>query len=169
MLKSVIEVLKDCFLRLKPVNSFVYISDDLVRCQGNQRNYEVAVDDMTLSQLNITDNTFVMKLEISVLSHVDEEQTILDVQDTAYTAACTVVEALDTYPDYKGVLRVHDYSIATVSHMTDDDAAGVRLSLTLKVPNPADLCGDVWGDKPDEPADHEIELNPITLPKKKLC
>lgn len=170
MLKEIINTLKDCFTRYKTVRSFLYISEDLVRCQGNQGNFEVTVDDVTRSALNITDGTFTFECDIMVLSHVGNGQTILDVQDTAYTIAATVVETLDIRPEYQGVLRVRDYSIITVSHVTDDDASGVRLTLKLEVPNPAQLCDEsVWGDPAVDPVIKPVDVKPIKLPVKPIC
>lgn len=170
MLNDIIQALRDCFTRYKSVRSFLYISEDLVRCQGNQGNFEVTVDDVTRSALNITDGTFTFECDIMVLSHVGNGQTILDVQDTAYTIAATVVETLDIRPEYQGVLRVRDYSIITVSHVTDDDASGVRLTLKLEVPNPAQLCDEsVWGDPAVDPVIKPVDVKPIKLPVKPIC
>lgn len=170
MLNSIIQTLKDCFTRYKGVYTFRYQSEDLNNAQNNFKGFQVYVDDVSRHQLNITDGTFTAEFEITVLSHVGKGQTILGLQDFAYTLAATVVETLDRNPEYQGVMRVHDYSILTVSHATDDDAAGVRLTLVLEVPNPALLCDDsVWGEPVPEPKDKEIELHTITLPKKKLC
>lgn len=170
MLKDIINTLKDCFTRYKNVRTFIYQSEDLFNAQNDYDAWQVYVDDVTRSALNITDSTFTFECDITVLSHVGEDDTILDVQDKAYSMAATVVEMLDRNPKYYGVLRVHDYSILTVSHVSDDDAAGVRLTLILDVPNPADLCDDkIWGEpyEPDEEPD--LEITTITLPKRKLC
>lgn len=170
MLKDVINVLKDCFTRLKGVGTFRYQSDSLNNAQNNYKGYQVYVDDVSEHALNITDGTFTATFQIMVLSHVGKGQTILGVQDVAYSMAATVVEALDSYPKYQGVLRVHDYSILTCSHVTDDDASGVRLTLVLEVPNPADLCDDdIWGEPLPDPVVKPIEVKTITLPKAKLC
>lgn len=169
MLKDIVNVLKDCFSRYKGVNTFKYQSDDLNNSQNDYASWQVYVDDMSHHQLNITDGTFTAEFQIMILSHVDDGETILDKQDYAYSLAATVVETLDRKVDYQGILRVHDYSIVTVSHISDDDSAGVNLSLVLQVPNPADLCYGDWQEPVPEPEEEQIELNVITLPKKKLC
>ena len=169
MLKDIVNVLKDCFSRYKGVNTFKYQSDDLNNSQNDYASWQVYVDDMSHHQLNITDGTFTAEFQIMILSHVDDGETILDKQDYAYSLAATVVETLDRKVEYQGILRVHDYSIVTVSHISDDDSAGVNLSLVLQVPNPADLCYGDWQEPVPEPEEEQIELNVITLPKKKLC
>lgn len=169
MLKDIINVLKDCFTRYKGVRTFIYQSDDYNNAQNDFDAWQVYVDDVTRSDLNITDSTFTFECDIMVLSHVGGDETILDVQDKAYAMAATVVEMLDRNPVYYGVLRVRDYSILTVSHVTDDDAAGVRLTLKLDTPNPADLCYDEWQEPWEPQPEPDLDITTITLPKKPLC
>lgn len=170
MLKEIIDILKDCFTRYKAVNTFRYQSESLNNAQNNYKGFQVYVDDVTDSKLNISDSTFTFECFIMILSPVGKGQTILDVQDTAYTIAATVVETLDIRPEYQGVLRVRDYSIMTSSHVSDDDAAGVRLDLVLEVPNPALLCDEsVWGEPKTDPVIKPIDVKPIKLPTKPIC
>ena len=178
MLKDVINILKDISLRHKGVRTFKYQSDIYNNAQNNHQYYQVYVDDISLHELNITTNIFKARFEVYILGFTDDENTILDVQNNAYTIACDIMAYIDTKSDFKGVLRVYDYSILTVSHYTDDNAAGVKLSLVLEMPNPVDLCTleDNFNDEPyeDEP-DKEIDLNiseigdidlkPIELPR----
>ena len=117
-----------------------------------------------------------------ILGFVDDENPILDVQNNAYTIAADIIAKIDTDDEYKGFLSVHDYSIVTLSHYTDDDAAGVKLSLVLAMPSPVDLCelDENFNDEPYEPEqDGEITINkddvgditikPIKLPKNRNC
>ena len=91
---------------------------------------------------------------------------------------CDILAKIDTDEAYKGVLSLYDYSILTLSHYTDDSAAGVKLSIILEMPNPVNLCtlDDNFNDEPyEEPEDTEIDINdnevgdidltPISLPK----
>ena len=178
MLKDVINILKDISLRHKGVRTFKYQSDIYNNAQNNHQYYQVYVDDISLHELNITTNIFKARFEIYILGFTDDENTILDVQNNAYTIACDIMAYIDTKSDFKGVLRVYDYSILTVSHYTDDNAAGVKLSLVLEMPNPVDLCTleDNFNDEPyEDESDKEIDLNiseigdidlkPIELPR----
>lgn len=168
MIKSLVGVLRDCFTRHRAVGTFRYQSDDLNNAQNSFKGLQVYLDDVSEHQLNITDGTFTSEFQIMVLGHVERPKEIIDVQDEAYTLAASVVERLDR--SYYGSLRVHDYSIMTVSHVTDDDSAGVRLTLVLQTPNPADLCSeDIWEEPKEDENEPLLELNPITLPKRRLC
>lgn len=182
MLRDVVNIIKDISLRHKGVRTFRYQSEILNNAQNNNAMYQVYVDDVSLHELNITTNIFKAKFEIYILGFVDDDTTVLEVQNNAYTIACDIMAYIDIKDEFKGVLSVYDYSILTLSHYTDDNAAGVKLSLVLQMPNPVNLCtlDDNFNDEPweDEP-DHEIDINneeigdldinPITLPTNRIC
>lgn len=178
MLKDVINILKDISLKHKGVKTFKYQSDIYNNAQNNHKYFQVYVDDVSLHELNITTNIFKARFEVYILGFVDSDTTVLDVQNNAYTIACDIMAYIDTKSDFKGVLRVYDYSILTVSHYTDDNAAGVKLSLVLEMPNPVDLCTlednfnvEPYEDEPDKEIDlniseiGDITLTPISLPR----
>ena len=184
MIKDIIEILKNVSLRHKGVRTFKYQSDIYNNAQNNYATYQVYVDDISLHQLNITTNIFKAEFQIYILSQPDgtSGNTILDVQNNAYTIACNIMAYIDTQDEFKGVLSVYDYSILTLSHYTDDNAAGVKLSLVLEMPNPVNLCelDDNFNDEPyPEEQDQEIDIdtdeigdidiNPITLPRNRNC
>ena len=182
MLKDVINILKDISLRHKGVHTFRYQGDDLNNAQNNHKYYQVYVDDISHHQLNITTNIFKAEFQIYILGFVDDEHSILDVQNNAYTIAADIIAYIDTQEAYKGVLSVYDYSILTLSHYTDDSSAGVKLSLVLEMPSPVNLCtlDDNFNDEPyEDDKDNEIDLdinevgdidlNPIQLPKSCGC
>ena len=182
MLKDVVNIIKDISLRHKGVRTFRYQSEILNNAQNNHAMYQVYVDDVSLHELNITTNIFKAKFEIYILGFVDDDTTVLEVQNNAYTVACDIMAYIDIKDEFKGVLSVYDYSILTLSHYTDDNAAGVKLSLVLEMPNPVNLCelddnfnDEPWEDEPDHEIDinneeiGEIEINPITLPTNRIC
>lgn len=183
MLKDIIEILKDISLRHKGVRTFRYQSDVYNNAQNNYAAYQVYVDDINMHQLNITNNVFTSSFEIYILSQADgtSGNTILDIQDNAFTIASDIVAYIDG-SDFKGVLSVYDYSILTLSHYSDDNAAGVKLSLVLKAPSPVNLCTleDNFNDEPYEETEDnvidinkeeigDIDLNPIHLPINRRC
>ena len=178
MLKDVINILKEISLRHKGVCTFKYQSDILNNAQNNHKYYQVYVDDVSLHQLNITTNIFKAEFEVYVLGFVNDENDILEVQNNAYTIAADIIAYIDTQDAFKGILSVYDYSILTVSHYTDDNAAGVKLSLILEMPSPVNLCElednfneEPYEVEPDKEIDliinevGEIDLKPIELPK----
>lgn len=182
MLKDVIEILKDISLRHKGVRTFRYQSDVLNNAQNNYGTFQVYVDDASFHQLNITTNIFRAEFQVYVLGFVDDENDVLTVQNNAYTIACDIMAYIDTQEAFQGVLSVYDYSILTLSHYSDDNSAGVKLSLVLQMPSPVNLCtlDDNFNDEPyEEEKDKEIDinddevgdidLNPIHLPINRRC
>ena len=182
MLKDVINIIKDVALRHKGVRTFRYQGSDLNNAQNNYKGYQVYIDDISLHELNITNNIFKAQFEIYVLGHTDDETPILDVQNNAYTIAADIMAYLDTAEAYRGVLSVYDYSILTLARYSDDNAAGVKLSLVLQMPSPVNLCvlEDNFNDEPYEeeeilPIDinkdelGDYDLKPIHLPTKDNC
>ena len=182
MLKNVIEVIKEASLSHRGVYTFRYQGNDYNNQQNNHRMYQVYVDDVSLHQLNITTNIFKAEFEIYVLGFVDDEHTVLDVQNNAYTIAVDIMAFIDTQEAFQGILSVYDYSILTLSHYTDDNAAGVKLSLVLQMPSPLNWCtlDDNFDDEPhEEEQDKEIDIpttevgeldiNPIKLPINRRC
>ena len=182
MLKDVIEILKNASLRHKGVYTFRYQGDDLNNAQNNYKMYQVYVDDISLHQLNITTNIFKVEFQIYILGFVNEDKTILDVQDDAYTIAVDLMAFIDSQDEFQGVLSVYDYSILTLSRYGDDSSAGVKLSLVLQMPSPLNWCtlSENFDDEPhEEEEDHKIDvdtnevgditINPIKLPRNRNC
>ena len=182
MIKDVIEILKNISLRHKGVKTFKYQGDDFFNSQNNNKMYQVYVDDISHHQLNITTGIFRVEFQIYVLGFVDDEHTVLDVQNNAYTIACDIMAKIDTDEANKGVLSVYDFSILTLSHYTDDSAAGVKLSLVLQMPSPLNWCelDENFNDEPySGDTDTEItisgdtvgdiDIRPIKLPKTRNC
>ena len=184
MLKDVIDILRDISLRHKNVYTFRYQDDMLNNAQNNYPGYQVYVSDTSMHQLNITTNIFKAEFQIYILGHATGESgnTILDVQNDAYTIAADIMAYIDTKEEFYGILSVYDYSILVLSHYTDDDSAGVKLSLVLEMPSPVNLCtlDDNFDDEPHEeepdrdidiPSSEigDIEINPIHLPRNREC
>lgn len=182
MLKDVIEILKNASLRHKGVYTFRYQGDDLNNAQNNYKMYQVYVDDISLHELNITTNIFKVEFQIYILGFVNEDKTILDVQDDAYTIAVDLMAFIDSQDEFQGVLSVYDYSILTLSRYGDDSSAGVKLSLVLQMPSPLNWCtlDENFDDEPHkEEEDHKIDvdtnevgditINPIRLKRNREC
>lgn len=182
MLKDVIEVLKEASLRHKGVYTFRYQGDDLNNAQNNYKMYQVYVDDISHHELNITTGIFKAEFQIYILGFVNEDKTILDVQNDAYTIAVDIMAFIDSQEEYQGILSVYDYDILTLSHYTDDSSAGVKLSLVLQMPSPLNWCtlSENFDDEPhEEEEDHKIDvddnevgditINPIKLPRNRNC
>lgn len=183
MLKDVVNIIKDTALRHKGVKSFKYTGDDLHNHQNNDEYYQVLLDDVSYHQLNITTNIFKVEFNLYILGFpVNIEEDILEKQNNAYTIAADIIAFIDNNTEFNGYLSVYDYSILTLSHYTDDNAAGVKLSLILAMPSPVNLCelDDNFNDEPYQPEPDkkidiltdetgDIDIKPITLKPSRRC
>lgn len=164
MYKELIEVIKNICLRYKGTKTFRYQDVFLNNAQNNYATLQIYLSDTTHHDLNISTvpNIFKMEVTLYILDHPSkEEDAILDCQDRCYDAALNIIAKLDRLEEYQDIISVHDYSITTISHYSDDDSAGVRASIELEIPVGVDLCAvdDNFNEKPYEPEpDHEIDL-----------
>ena len=170
MLTDVITVLKDLCLRHNGVRTFKYQDKTYNNAQNNHKTFQTYLSDTSFHQLNITTTVFRAEFQLYVLNQPekkDDPDDILAVQEEAYEIACNIIAAIDELEDYKGILSVYDYSILVISHYSDDDSAGVKVSLVISMPNPVSLC-DIWdnfNDDPyEEPEDPEIDVPETEIP-----
>ena len=177
MYKEIINIIRNICLRYKGVKTFKYQDSCFNNQQNSNKGFQVYVDDTTLSELNIETDIFKVSYEIFILNNGND---ILDNQDQAFNIAVNLMAYLDNMPQYHGILSVYDYSIMTLSHYTDDDSSGVKLSLVLQAPSPLSLCTlqDNFNDEPYEDTeskdneitvtdrnDKELDVHPVKLPR----
>lgn len=164
MLEEVINIIKDVSLRHKAVNDFHYQDNLLTNAQNNHKYYQVIVDDTNYHQLLISynPNIFTATFDIYVLGFVDTDNTILNVQSNAYDIALQIMWKIQSIDEYDGIIDVHDYSIVTLSHYTDDNCAGVKMTLELRLPFGFCENDENFDDEPTELTDY-INTKDITL------
>lgn len=180
MFKTIIDYIADIASKHKLVNTVKYQSRSLINQQHSNANYEVVIEDNAYFQWIKTSNVFTLTLNIDVLSHTStRDGDELRIHDEAFLIINNILKYIEADPLYKGILSIYDYSIMHISHFTDDNSAGGRLSLELAVPNPVTFCNymDNFGEPITEEKDKEItlpteeekdlDLKPITLPKNK--
>lgn len=181
--KDVIDILKDTLSRFKGVNFVRYSGDDLNNQQHNHKPIQCYIDDISFHQFNLTQNIVKAEYQIYILG-VPEHDTpddILDVQDTCYNIAINMLAYIDNFGDFNGMLSLHDYSILSLSHYTAQNNAGVKLSVTVTIPNGVDMCsvedyiGKPYTPEEDKEIDIDtketgnIDVKPITLRPTRRC
>lgn len=181
--KQVVDIIVDTLSRFKGVNFVKYQGDDLNNQQQNYKTLQCYVDDISLHQFNLTTNIVKAEYQIYILGFPTNESgnQVLDIQDRCYDVAIYTLAMIDNHPDFKGIVRVYDYSILTLSRYSEQSNAGVKLSVVLEIPNGVDLCqlDDMFGEPYTPEEDKEIDLNddevgditltPIKLPKNRDC
>lgn len=182
--KDIVDALVGVLSRFKGVNFVRYTGDDLINQQQNHKTLQCWIDNITLSQYNLTTNINKINFEIYILGFADGSSgnTVLDVQDKCYNLAVNFMTYIDNMPQFQNLISLYDWSILTLDRYTEQSNAGVKLSLVLNAVSPINLCTfeDWFNDEPyqDDP-DHEIdiynnevgdiEIQPIKLPRNKKC
>ena len=131
--KDVVNILKDTLSRFKGVNLVKYQGDDLNNQQHNYKTIQCYIDDISHHQFNLTTNIVKAEYNIYILGFPEHDtpDDILDVQDNCYNVAINVLYYIDNLEAFKGIVRVYDYSIMSLSRFTGQANAGVRLSVVL--------------------------------------
>ena len=123
----------------KAVNYVGYKRTININDQNNEKYFQFIIDNESLLEKQIVEGILTLRLNIDVLGFVSSDLTVLDVQDTALHIILDYIEYINADREYFN-LEVRDYSIASYSEYTDDNAAGVRCSLQLIIPSPINLC-----------------------------
>lgn len=162
MINSILEILKDVFLRHKGVKTFRYQAEKLNNAQNSYEEIQVYVEDVSYHNLNITTNIFTSEFEIYILQPFSSTQEqVIEAQTNCMAVAIDVIGYIDNDKELQNKLNIHDYSIITMSHYTTDDSAGVKLSLTFEIPSILNLC-DLDSNFNEEPYE-QVDKNDNTI------
>lgn len=172
MINTFVNLFKNIALRHKGVKSFRYQGDDFNNAQHNYDTFQVYLDDVSYHNLNITNNVFTSEFNLYILSKTDDENKVENIQTKAFTIAVDILGYLDSKNEYHGILKLHDYSIITLSNYTAQRNCGVKLSVVLETPSPLNLCSidDNFNDEPyEEEQEVDLDIKVIDLPKTRRC
>jgi len=160
--KEIVNTIIDVLSRFKGVNFVRYTSSDLINQQNNNKTIQCWIDNISMSEYNLTTNINKIEFQIYILGFVDSEKTQLDIQDVCYNIAVNFLTYIDNMPQFKNLITLYDWSILTIDRFSDDANAGVKVSVVLNAVSPINLCDfENWfNDEPyPEEQDHEIDIN----------
>ena len=178
--KQIVDSLIQVLSRFKGVNYVKYTGDDLINQQNNHKTLQCWIDNISMSQYNLTTNINKIEFQVYILGFPTGESgnTALDIQDKCYNAAVNFLTYIDNMPEFQNLISLYDWSILTLDRFTDDSNAGVKVSVVLNAVSPINLCEyqDWFNDEPYTPEeDKEIDINinevgdidlkPISLPR----
>lgn len=184
MLEEIINIIKEWCLKYKTTKRFVYQSEVEINHQNNNGYLQFIVDDTNTHTVN-DNETITTTLDIYVLDFVkeDNKDNILKAQSKCYDAILRIIYQIENDNKYKHIIHINNYDILTLSHFTDDNCSGVKVTLSLIVPLPIDNCtiNEYFNDIPYlEPLDdkvidiksnpslkNELVLKPIKIPFNK--
>ena len=182
--KDIVDTLVGVLSRFKGVNYVRYIGDDLINQQQNHKTLQCWMDNISLSEYNLTTNINKISFEVYILGFPDgtSGNTVLDVQDVCYNVAVNFLTYIDNMPQFQNLISLYDWSILTLDRFSEQSNAGVKLSVVLNAVSPINLCDfEGWfnEDPYEEEKDKEITIsgdtvgditiNPIKLPKNRTC
>lgn len=177
MIKNLVECIKDKAEHIKNVKFFKYEGADLINAQNNNATVQVWVEDDVFTEFIVTKNLIKVQMNIDILDNIGENESKLDVHDRTTKIAIVLIKLLEE--NYKNILSVYDYNLLNVSHYTDDDLFGTRMSLYLTMPSPVNQCNindfidylneyeknddnEITINKPEIDI-NKIDINPIKL------
>ena len=168
MYNQIIQYIMECAMKHVAVKSVKYQSRILINQQNSNPNYQVVIEDDAYLQYMKSGNVNTMSLNIDILSHCGDDDNILDIQSTALQIAAELLKYVETDDYFLSLLKIDDYDFLMLSHFTDDDSAGVRISIQFVVPNPVDMCS--FRDNFDEDKGFTVEKEDnIDLKKEQDC
>lgn len=179
MLKNLVEVIKEQAENIKGVKFFKYEGADLINAQNNNATIQVWVEDDVFIEYIVTKDLIKVQLNIDILDNIGDGEDTIDVHDRTNKIAIVLIKLLEER--YKGILSVYDYNLLNLSHYTDDDLFGTRMSIYLTMPSPVNECNinefidelneyykeydkDITIKKPEINIDN-ININPVKLKK----
>lgn len=185
MYNDIINYILGVAMKHTAVKAVKYQSRLLINAQPTNPSLQFIVEDNADAQHYKQSGTFALNLNIDIIGHPTEEVPSLDMQSYAFQAANEIVAYVNSDKEYQGLLSTLDKDFIFLSHFTDDNSSGVRLSWQLAIPDPIDYCtltdnfdedrighlttDDVDLNPTDIPASNEntLTLNPIRLPSNK--
>lgn len=166
MYKEIIDYLINIALRHKGVKSAKYQSRQLINQQNNNAYMQVVIEDDVFSQFIISSNIYTITLNLDILAFVNPQYSNLEAQSDAFQVANEILSFIQNDRKYSHLLSVYDYSLLSLSHFTDDNCSGQRLTLELQIPNPVNEC-TLMDNFTDEVPEEKIET--ITLASEDEC
>ena len=179
MLKNLINVIKENAEHINGIKFFKYEGADLINSQNNNSTIQVWVEDDVFIEYLTTKDLLKLQLNIDILDTIRDGEDILETHDRTTKIAIVLIKLIEER--YKNILSVYDYNLLNVSHYTDDDLFGTRMSIYLTMPSPVNECNinefidelneyeknedkEITINKPEIDINN-ININPIKLKK----
>ena len=140
MFEQIMDYIGTTALKHVAVKQYKYQKRIMINQQNNNAYMQVVIEDDPYGQYIKTNGVYTLTLNIDVLGFPKDDTEILKIQSDAFQVASELIAYIDKDMTFMDRISVYDYSMLSISHFTDDNAAGQRISLELVVPNPINLC-----------------------------
>lgn len=179
MIKNLVEAIKEQAEHIKNVKHFNYEGADLINAQNNNSTIQIWIEDDIFTEYLVTKDLVKVQMNIDILDNIGENEEKVDVHDRTNKLGIVLIKLIEE--SYKNILSVYDYNLLNVSHYTDDDLFGTRMSIYFTMPSPVNECNinefidelneyeknddkEITINKPEIDIDN-ININPIKLKK----
>lgn len=164
MLEQIINYILSVAAKHILINYIRYDSKILVNQQNSNLNYQFIIEDNGyISSNSGNDNANTFTLNFDVIAHTNGSPSeILNVQSNAFQAASEIIKYIQRDDKFLGTVNIDDFDYLFLSHWTDDDSAGVRVTLNLIIPCLVNLCNLYSNFDEDKKLD-EITDNDINI------
>ena len=138
MIKNLVEAIKEQAEHIKNVKHFNYEGADLINAQNNNSTIQIWIEDDIFTEYLVTKDLVKVQMNIDILDNIGDDEEKVDVHDRTNKLGIVLIKLIEE--NYKNILSVYDYNMLNVSHYTDDDLFGTRMSLYLTMPSPINFC-----------------------------
>lgn len=138
MIKNLVEAIKEQAEHIKNVKHFNYEGADLINAQNNNSTIQIWIEDDIFTEYLVTKDLVKVQMNIDILDNIGDDEEKVDVHDRTNKLGIVLIKLIEE--NYKNILSVYDYNLLNVSHYTDDDLFGTRMSLYLTMPSPINFC-----------------------------
>ena len=165
MIKELVLAIKEQAEHIKGVKFFKYEGADLINAQNNNATIQVFVEDDIFTEYLVTKDLIKVQMNIDILDNIRDGENLLETHDKTNKIAIVLIKLIEE--SYKNILSVYDFNMLNVSHYSDDDLFGTRVSLYLTMPSPVNECNiNDFIDKLNEY--YKAEDNEITINKPEI-
>lgn len=165
MIKNLVEAIKEQAEHIKNVKHFNYEGADLINAQNNNSTIQIWIEDDIFTEYLVTKDLVKVQMNIDILDNIGDNEEKVDVHDRTNKLGIVLIKLIED--NYKNILSVYDYNLLNVSHYSDDDLFGTRMSLYLTMPSPVNYCN--INEFIDELNEYEKnEDNEITINKPEI-
>lgn len=160
MTNNIVDAVREAAQHITEVSSFAYEGRRLINSQPNRGTVEVTLENDIFTEYLVTQGKCKTTLNVDILANVYEVDKEEDKHDLCTRIAVLLVKLMNKH---YSTFNVYDFSILQLSHFTDNDQSGVRLTMYVIMPSLLDACDleDMVDDgrEFEEAQDNEITLN----------
>lgn len=160
MISTLVNAVMNTAEKIKGIKFFRYEGEDYINQQNNNATWQVWFEDDMYTDYLVTRDILKITFNIDILHNVYQGDSNLDVHNEAFKIGIVLLKMLDKTLEN---ISVYDYSFLNLSHFSDDDLFGVRMTISLFAPSPINECNiDEYIDEMNEyekTEDKEITIN----------